>query len=178
MRTFDLTPLPPLLHFQGSTGEGRTVHKTAAHIPCRERGCFFMGCVCKVIVPMDEERKEKLYRKHKRRFTKLLRRRMTPAEKTLWTALRNRKLQGSKFRRQVNVGPYIADFFSWEHRLIVEVDGGVHDEREEYDEERDTYFYDRRFKVVRIRNEEVLHNLNSALQKIQQTIEKAPSPCR
>ena len=55
-----------------------------------------------------------------------LRKTMTDAERRLWSLLRSRKLAGCKFRRQVPVGPYIADFLSYSAHLIVEADGGQH----------------------------------------------------
>jgi len=57
-----------------------------------------------------------------------LRREQTEAERTLWDIVRSRQLEGVKFRRQQPIGPYIVDFVSFEHRLIIEVDGGQHDD--------------------------------------------------
>src|SRR4051812_36794529 len=74
-----------------------------------------------------------------------LRRDLTPAERALWAALRGRQLGGMKFRRQHLVGPYILDFCCPDHRLVVEVDGGVHEQQADYDESRtehlNTYGY-------------------------------------
>ena len=55
-----------------------------------------------------------------------LRHRMTDAERKLWYLPRNRRFSGAKFRRQVPLGPYVADFLSFEKRVVVEVDGGQH----------------------------------------------------
>jgi very-short-patch-repair endonuclease len=67
-----------------------------------------------------------------------LRQRQTEAEKTLWARLRNRQLEGVKFRRQQHIGHYIVDFDSFENRIIVEIDSGQHNKRgiTEKDEER------------------------------------------
>ena len=61
-------------------------------------------------------------------FARNLRQKHTDAEKALWTKLRNRELQGVKFRRQHPIGPYIVDFVSLQERLIIEIDGGQHNE--------------------------------------------------
>src|SRR5256885_1095580 len=65
-----------------------------------------------------------------------LRRNETEAENILWQQLRNRKLEGLKFRRQFPIGPFFADFCCLERKLIVEVDGGQHKENRENDENR------------------------------------------
>jgi very-short-patch-repair endonuclease len=87
-----------------------------------------------------------------------MRRRMTPAEFRLWTTLRDRRFNGLKFRRQVPIGPYIADFFCPELRLIVEVDGGQHGLRQEVlaDQARTAWFEDRGYRVLRFSNRDVL----------------------
>ena len=74
----------------------------------------------------------------KARLARELRQRQTEAEKTLWARLRNRQLEGVKFRRQQPIGHYIVDFASFENRIIVEIDGGQHNKRgiTEKDEER------------------------------------------
>jgi len=65
-----------------------------------------------------------------------LRREQTPAEALLWGHLRNRRLKGLKFRRQHPVGRFVADFYCAQHRLIVELDGAVHQRQREYDDLR------------------------------------------
>jgi len=61
-------------------------------------------------------------------FAKRMRRNPTLGESRLWRLLRNRRLEGLKFRRQVRIGPYIADFVCYQHRLVVEADGPSHQE--------------------------------------------------
>lgn len=97
-----------------------------------------------------------------------LRKKQTPAEELLWNLLRNRKLNGLKFRRQHQVGQYIADFFCNEKKLIVELDGEVHNnpEQQRHDSIRDKYLTTSGFKVLRFKNEEVLNNTEDVLQKI------------
>lgn len=96
-----------------------------------------------------------------------LRQEMTPAETRLWQHLRNRSLAGLKFRRQQPLGPFIADFYCAEHRLIVELDGAVHDQQQERDAARTEYFEQHGYRVIRFRNEEVMVNLDSVLAAIR-----------
>jgi very-short-patch-repair endonuclease len=91
-----------------------------------------------------------------------LRKVMTDAERKLWTLLRNRKLTGLKFRRQVPVGPYVADFLSFQARLIVEADGGHHADSP-HDATRDTWFRHQGFTVVRYWNSDILTNPDAIL---------------
>ena len=95
-----------------------------------------------------------------------MRREMTPAEAVLWGALRNRAL-GVKFRRQHPVGRFVLDFWCPDLRLAVEVDGDVHDSQQERDAERTRVLAAYRCRVIRFRNEEVLHDLPSVLQRIR-----------
>jgi len=91
-----------------------------------------------------------------------LRARMTDAERKLWFALRDRRFQTFKFRRQVPIGPYVADFLSFASRLIVEVDGGQHRESQR-DAKRDRWLSENHFRVMRFWNSEVLSNLDGVL---------------
>lgn len=122
----------------------------------------------------------KLSAKRKFLFTKKLRQIMTPEEKILWQELRNRKCGGMKFRRQVNVNPYIADFLCWQHKLIIEVDGGIHKNQLNHDRERDDYLRSLHFKVLRFTNDEIRNKLPFVLEKIRQAIfikqPSSPSP--
>ena len=79
-----------------------------------------------------------------------MRRNPSVTERRLWKLLRDRKLEGLKFRRQVPIGPYIADFVCLSCRLIVEADGPWHDE--EHDAERDAWLDNERFLVLRFTN--------------------------
>ena len=81
-----------------------------------------------------------------------LRSRTTSSEQALWSMLRRRQLFGLRFRRQFPIGPFIVDFICLERRLIVEVDGGVHEtvRRQHADIERDRWLVGQRFKVLRI----------------------------
>jgi|SRR6185436_18258040 len=111
---------------------------------------------------------------------KKLRKKLTPAEALLWKALRNRRLEGFKFRRQHPIGPFIADFYCDAALLVVEVDGDVHDVPSvmERDLERTRFIENAGVKIIRFRNEEVLVNLSSVLDEIGKCLltRKAPHP--
>ena len=92
-----------------------------------------------------------------------LRRDMTPAERVLWGRLRNRQLEGLKFRRQHPLGRFIVDFCCAQHRLIVEVDGGVHRNQREYDEARTQVLQAHGYRVLRFSNEAVLGDVEAVL---------------
>jgi very-short-patch-repair endonuclease len=101
-----------------------------------------------------------------------LRQRQTEAEKTLWARLRNRQLEGVKFRRQQPIGHYIVDFASLENRIIVEIDGGQHNEREmrEKDEERTAWLRREGYHILRFWNNEVLNNVSGVLEVIREAL--------
>lgn len=99
-------------------------------------------------------------------FSKRLRKHMTNAESVLWKELRNRKCGEMKFRRQVPIDWYIADFLCYEHMLIIEVDGGIHNEQMQYDNEREEDLRMKGFTVLRFSNEQVLNNLSTVLSTI------------
>ena len=76
-------------------------------------------------------------------------------ERRLWRLLRDRRLEALKFRRQVVIGRYIADFVCLRHRLIVEADGPSHEDRASHDAERDAWFTDENFLVLRFSNGQI-----------------------
>ncbi len=95
-----------------------------------------------------------------------LRDNMTPAEEMLWSALRNKQLLGFRFRRQHAVGNFILDFYCPSHRLVIEVDGAVHNDRQAEDALRTKKLEQHNYQVLRFHNEEILHDLNQVLQSI------------
>ena len=101
-----------------------------------------------------------------------LRRDMTDAERKLWNALRGRRLAGAKFRRQVPVGPYVADFLSRRYRLAVEVDGGRHGGPG--DRRRDAAFAALGYRTLRFWNFEVLSNPDGVLETIARALAETP----
>src|ERR1700722_1314261 len=95
-----------------------------------------------------------------------LRRDMTDAERKLWRVLRQRQVNGLKFRHQVPLGCYIADFVCHEARLIVEIDGGQHDPALRHEAERTAFLQDEGYRVLRFWNNEVLSNLSGVYDTI------------
>ena len=108
-----------------------------------------------------------------------MRREMTEAELKLWSIVRNRSLIGAKFRRQVPIGNYVADFCCLGLRLIVELDGGQHAEQEAADTSRSRFLAKEGFRVLRFWNDQVLSGSEFVVAEILAAIsedERAPSP--
>ena len=91
---------------------------------------------------------------------------MTEAEKRLWGELRQRRLQGQKFRRQQPLGPYIVDFVCLAKRLIVELDGGQHVLAVDPDERRTSFLMRAGYRVLRFWDNDVLCDVNAVLEEI------------
>jgi very-short-patch-repair endonuclease len=113
-----------------------------------------------------------------------LRHQMTAAEKVLWSELKSRKLNGWKFRRQHPINRYIADFYCHEKKLVIEVDGGIHEHTSsiEHDENRSAELDRLGIRVIRFTNEQILKNRNTVIDKIKEITAKdsdhldSPSP--
>ncbi len=101
---------------------------------------------------------------------KQLRKNLTPAEIKLWEALRNRQLSGLKFRCQHPVGRFIVDFYCPSKKLVVEVDGEIHQQQHEYDQARTEVFESYGYKVLRFTNQQVLNDLEQVLNIIMENI--------
>lgn len=97
-----------------------------------------------------------------------LRQELTEAEKLLWVELRNKKLNGLKFRRQHPIDRFITDFYCHEKKLVIELDGNVHDKKvnKEYDEARTAMLAGLNVIVLRFDNEEVINDVQGVLKKI------------
>lgn len=94
---------------------------------------------------------------------------LTPAEARLWDAIRDRQLNGLRFRCQHPVGRFILDFYCPSHRLVVEVEGGSHDGRHAYDQARTEALAAFGYHVIRFRNADVLDRLPAVLETIRET---------
>ncbi len=105
---------------------------------------------------------------------KALRQNQTNAEGLLWHYLRNKQLDGHKFRRQQPIGPYIVDFACLPRKLIVELDGGQHAKQEAYDEKRDTFLQDKGYRILRFWNNEVFENCFGVLESIYAALHHHP----
>ncbi len=103
-----------------------------------------------------------------------LRQNQTKSERILWNALRDRRFNGLKFRRQSRIGPFIVDFYCAEAELIVEVDGLVHRGQEIQDRERKEGLEELGLRVLRLTAREVEQDLASVLKEI--TGAATPSP--
>ncbi len=102
-----------------------------------------------------------------------LRRRQTPSEELLWNALRARHLHGVKFRRQQAIGPFVVDFYCAEERIVVEIDGSIHDDaaQKAADETRQRAIEATGMRFVRITAELVGSDLPAALRTIESALE-------
>ena len=107
---------------------------------------------------------------------RLLRRQRTPAEQALWHALRRQQVGGVQFRRQRPIGKFIADFYCHKARLVVEVDGGVHDtlSQASHDRARDELFELLGLQVLRVTNDEVLSSLDRVIARIETMCQSEP----
>ena len=104
-----------------------------------------------------------------------LRRDQTDAERLLWFRLRDRRLSGWKFKRQVPIDRYVADFCWGDGRLIVELDGGQHSEHAEADAKRTAVLESCGYLVLRFWNNDVMKNLEGVLEEIVATLPQTPS---
>ena len=107
-----------------------------------------------------------------------LRKKQTPAESVMWKLLRDRRLMNMKFRRQHQFGDYIVDFYCHDYKLVIELDGGVHnsDGQKKHDHKRDAYLASMGITVLRFRNEEFLAKPETILQCIADaTKQSSPS---
>jgi very-short-patch-repair endonuclease len=103
--------------------------------------------------------------------SRTLRREQTPAERVLWEALRDRRLDHLKFRRQMPLDIFVVDFYCRDLRLVVELDGAIHAEPSQaaHDQNRDAYLRSLGCTILRFPNEAISTNIESVLQKITQT---------
>ena len=126
---------------------------------------------------MDDEEKRRVTPRHNHPpqiiRARELRRNATYAERVLWSALRGKQLKGLKFRWQCPLGDYFADFVCLSARLIVELDGVQHDDRQHirYDRGRTMWLRGKNFRVLRFRNDDVRDDLPTVLATIAHAIE-------
>lgn len=104
-----------------------------------------------------------------------LRRDSTDAERRVWRALRS-SLPQYKWRRQMPIGPYFADFACFAERLVVELDGGQHSEAQEYDRARSQFMEANGFRVIRFWNNDVLGNLDGVIEAIAGNLSSPSQP--
>ena len=118
-----------------------------------------------------------------RELTRNFRKNLTQAEKILWDLIRSRKLNGIKFLRQHPIyfkinrirRFFVADFYCAEARLIIEIDGKIHEKQKEYDEYRTYLLNNLGYKVIRFQNEEVIDKTSNVLKKLITSIKDGES---
>jgi very-short-patch-repair endonuclease len=95
-----------------------------------------------------------------------MRKESTSAERELWKILRNRGIDGHKFVRQFPIPPYIVDFCCRERRLVIEVDGSGHLEKQDKDKQRENFLGSLGYRVIRFNNDQVLKELDQVYEAI------------
>ena len=111
----------------------------------------------------------------RKNIRKDLRKNQTPQEIILWSKLRDNQTK-HKWKRQVSIGPYIADFYCWKKLLVIEIDGSQHLDNKEYDKDREKYFSYLGIKTIRFWNNEINTNIDGVMQTIIKKLERQPHP--
>ncbi|MEO1802148.1 MAG: DUF559 domain-containing protein [Cyanobacteria bacterium J06629_2] len=101
-----------------------------------------------------------------------LRKQMTPAETLLWRHLRAKRFNDLKFRRQQVIEGFIVDFYCHSLGLIIEVDGKIHQQQQEYDRYRENIFTAQGLNIIRFTNEQVINNIETVLKAIALQLDK------
>ncbi|MBR6301685.1 endonuclease domain-containing protein [bacterium] len=103
-----------------------------------------------------------------------LRKNITPQEQKLWNLLKNRQFIGLKFVRQYPIGNYIVDFACRQKKIVIEIDGGQHNEDSAilYDENRTKFIESKGYKVYRFWNNEINENIEGVYQKLLEIFDK------
>jgi very-short-patch-repair endonuclease len=100
---------------------------------------------------------------------RLLRNNMTKAEGLLWAEIRNKKVEGAKFRRQSSIGSYVVDFYCPKLRLAIEVDGATHntEDEKEYDKDRQTEIEQLSIEFLRFTNDRIYKDMVNVIEEIR-----------
>ncbi|MDF0717069.1 endonuclease domain-containing protein [Muricauda sp. 334s03] len=115
-------------------------------------------------------------RKELENFRKKLRKNLTPAEAFLWRHLKAKKLKGRRFNRQHSIKNYIVDFYCASEKLVIELDGAVHNtaKAREYDAKRTKVINELGYTVIRFENKMVFENLETVLSEITEHFKHTP----
>ena len=107
-----------------------------------------------------------------KKIAKTLRKNSTIQEKRLWNLLKNRQFHNLKFKRQSPIGKYVVDFICHERKLIIELDGGQHNENKniENDIERTNFLESLGFKIIRFWNNDIYKNIDGVITEIEKHI--------
>lgn len=96
-----------------------------------------------------------------------MRRNPTPSEAILWARLRNRLIEGRKFRHQVWIGSFIVDFVCLNAKLVIEADGSQHLDNADYDHHRSLFLAGEGYRVLRFWNNEIIENIDGVLELVR-----------
>ncbi len=109
-----------------------------------------------------------------KKYRRNLRKNLTPAEATLWIHLKNRKLDGRRFRRQFSIGNYILDFYCPTEKLVIELDGEEHFTPwgSMHDNERTNFLNKKGIKLIRFENYEVFENMDYVFEEIRKNFKE------
>jgi very-short-patch-repair endonuclease len=121
-------------------------------------------------------RQDKELRGKLRSLARQMRHEATPTENLLWQRLCGRQLSGYKFYRQHPIDRFIVDFYCSSASLVIEVDGEVHKQQVEADQEREEFLNRLGFRVIRFTNDQVSEQTDQVLLKILDALEGTPSP--
>ncbi len=99
-----------------------------------------------------------------------LRAAQTAAERRFWELVRDRRIDGFKFRRQHRLGAFITDFYCAERRLVVEIDGGVHEGQREYDAARTAAINTMHLRLIRFTNDELSSSPDEVRNRLRQVL--------
>jgi len=126
----------------------------------------------KILLVMNDETMHYGAEAYSFQIAEILRKIETYPEKKLWEALKNKKLDGLKFRRQHPINRFIVDFYCHQYKLVIELDGSVHDNEEvkARDIEREKELRSYGLNVLRFSNSEVITNFATVLIKIKQIV--------
>ena len=105
-----------------------------------------------------------------------LRKNMTDTEQYVWSRIRHKQLGGFRFRRQHPIGSFIGDFICLEQRLILELDGGQHDDRKDYDELRTRYLNECGYRVVRYWNHQIFEDWDWIAEDLFRLLSEGATP--
>jgi very-short-patch-repair endonuclease len=105
------------------------------------------------------------------RLARELRKKVTDAEKFLWSKIRKRQILGHKFRRQHPIGRYIVDFVCLEKKLVIELDGSQHLDKKDYDQDRSAWLVQNGYRVLRFWNNDVFKETEGILEVIRRMLE-------
>ena len=125
---------------------------------------------------VGQSMKEPSFRPRNTQRTRKLRNEATPAERRLWQYLSKSQINGNKFTRQYEIGPFIVDFVCRKKKLVIELDGFSHDSRQSYDARRTAFLEKDGYSVIRFNNDDVFQNLDGVVVMIEQALAKMPTP--